>query len=80
MDDFSVTIVPEELEKSWLFINNEGVREFNVVAVDTTNKIITIKYGGAYSGTYDIVVKSQTNGNIFDDDIQLKVVFELIDF
>lgn len=30
----------------------------NVVAVDDTEKTIKIKYGGAYSGTYNIVVFS----------------------
>jgi hypothetical protein len=63
-DDFTVTIVPIELELSYLDVNNEGVREFNVVAVNTDTKTLTIKYGGAYSGTYDLVIKSATNGNI----------------
>ena len=36
----------------------------NVVAVDTTEKTLTVKYGGAYSGTYDMVIKSTINGNI----------------
>jgi hypothetical protein len=63
-EDFSVTLVPESLELTYLFINNEGVRELNVVAVDPVAKTITVKYGGAYSGTYDIVVKSHANGNV----------------
>ena len=63
-DDFMVTIVPESLEISHLFINNEGVRELNVVAVDIGAKTIIVKYGGAYSGTYDLVVKSVINGNV----------------
>ena len=63
-EDFSVTIIPAELELSHLSINNEGVRPLNVVAVDTTAKTITVKYGGAYSGTYDLLVKSELNGNI----------------
>ena len=63
-DDFTVTLVPEELELTYLFVNNDGVRELNVVAVDTVDKTITVKYGGAYSGTYDVVIKSTANGNI----------------
>lgn len=63
-EDFSVTIVPVSLELTYLTINNEGVRPFNVIAVDETAKTITVKYGGAYSGTYDLVIKSVTNGNI----------------
>ena len=63
-DDFTVTLVPESLELTYLFVNNAGVRELNVVAVDTAAKTITVKYGGAYSGTYDLVVKSVANGNV----------------
>ena len=79
-DDFTVTIVPESLELTYLTINNEGVRQLNVVAVDTTAKTITLKYGGAYSGTYDFVIKSATNGNVDTASFQLKVVFEITDF
>lgn len=79
-DDFTVTIVPVELELSWLNVNNEGIRELNVVAVDTSAMTITVKYGGAYSGTYDIVIKSVLNGNIDTENIQLKAVFETLDF
>ena len=63
-DDLKVTLVPESLELSHLNINNEGIRELNVVAVDTVAKTLTIKYGGAYSGTYDLVIKSTANGNV----------------
>jgi hypothetical protein len=59
-----VTIVPESLELTYLDVNNEGIRKLNVVAVDTVAKTITVKYGGAYSGTYDLVIKSIKNGNI----------------
>lgn len=31
-------------------------KPINVVAVDDSAKTITIKYGGAYSGTYDLNV------------------------
>ena len=51
-----------------------------MVAVDQTAKTITVKYGGAYSGTYDVIIKSQTNGYLYTGDFQLKVVFELTDF
>lgn len=77
VDDFSVTIVPVELEITYLTINNEGVRPFNVVAVDTEAKSVTVKYGGAYSGTYDLLVKSTINGNLDTTAAQLQVVFEI---
>jgi hypothetical protein len=79
-EDFTVTITPTELELSHLNINNQGIRELNVVAVDPTTKTITVKYGGAYSGTYDVIIKSLANGNLDTSDFQLKVVFELTDF
>jgi hypothetical protein len=79
-EDFTVTITPTELELSHLNINNQGIRELNVVAVDPTAKTITVKYGGAYSGTYDVIIKSLANGNLDTSDFQLKVVFELTDF
>lgn len=77
IEDFTVTLVPEELELSYLFVNNDGVRELNVVAVDTVALTITVKYGGAYSGLYDVVVKSITNGNVDTEAFQLKAVFEI---
>jgi hypothetical protein len=63
-DDFTVMLVPEELELTYLTVNNEGKRELNVVAVDPVDKTVTVKYGGAYSGTYDVVIKSKLNGNV----------------
>ena len=79
VDDFSVTMVPVELELTYLYVNNDGVRALKVVAVDTTAKTITIKYGGAFSGTYDLVIKSLAEGNLDTSAIQLKVIFELLD-
>ena len=79
VDDFTVTMVPVELELTYLYVNNEGVRALKVVAVDTDAKTITIKYGGAYSGTYDLVIKSATEGNLDTTAAQLQVVFELLD-
>ena len=79
-DDFTVMIIPVKLEKSKLTINNGGVRSLNVIAVDTSAKTITVKYGGAYSGTYDLLIKSKTNGNIDTSATPLKVVFEIKSF
>lgn len=49
------------------------------MGVDTVAKTITLKYGGAYSGTYDMVIKSAKNGNVDTASFQLKVVFEILD-
>ena len=72
-----MTLIPVSLEITHLTINNEGVRPLNVIAVDDTAKTITVKYGGAYSGTYDLLIKSQTNGNIDTSATPLTVVFEI---
>jgi hypothetical protein len=79
-DDFEVTIVPDALEITHLTINNDGIRKLNVIAVDTINKTLTVKYGGAYSGTYDVLIKSTSNGNVDTAAIQLEVLFEILDF
>jgi len=63
-EDFSVELLPVTLEKTHLTINNGGRRPLNVIGVDTTLKTVTVKYGGAYSGTYDWLIKSVKNGNI----------------
>lgn len=67
------------MEETKLEINNEGVRALNIIAVDTTAKTITVKYGGAYSGTYEVRIKSLTNGYIETSATPLQVVFEITD-
>ena len=79
-EDFSVILVPAALEMSYLTINNDGIRPLNVIAVDTTAKTITVKYGGAYSGTYGLLIKSKTNGNLDTNATQLDVIFEINSF
>lgn len=73
-------MVPESLEISHLTINNEGRRQLNVVAIDTVAKTLTLKYGGAYSGTYNLIIRSQTNDSLDTSTVQLTVVFEMTDF
>ena len=79
-EDFSVTLVPSYLELTYLTINNDGIRPLNVIAVNTAAKTITVKYGGAYSGNYGLVIKSILNGNIDTNATQLHVVFEITSF
>ena len=57
-EDFTVTLVPDELEITHLIVNNDGKKLLNVVAVDPVAKTITVKYGGAFSGTYNLLIKS----------------------
>ena len=49
---FTVAINPIELELSQLNIA-EGPRSLNVVSCDDATGCIEVKYGGAYSGTYE---------------------------
>ena len=63
-EDFTVWIVPDELEITHLIVNNDGKKQLNVVAIDATAKTITVKYGGAFSGTYNLLIKSEANGNL----------------
>lgn len=53
-------------------------RALNVVAADPVAKTITVKYGGAYSGTYDLVV-TNPSGNVFSD-VTFAATFEITDF
>ena len=79
-EDFSVIMVPEYLDLTYLTINNDGIRPLNVIAVDTVAKTITVKYGGAYSGNYGLVIKSIRNGAIDTNATQLNVTFEITSF
>lgn len=80
VDDFEVTLVPDSLEVTHLTVNNDGRRQLNVVAVDPIAKTLTVKYGGAYSGLYDVLIKSKVNGNVDTSAIQVTVIFEILDF
>ena len=44
-DTFTVTLVPSDGGKN---------RALNVIDIDPTDKRLTVKYGGAYSGMYDM--------------------------
>ena len=79
-EDFTVFIEPKELEPTQLVINNGGKRQLNVVAVDASLKTITLKYGGAYSGTYRLSIKSEANGSIDTHPLELLVVFQITGF
>ena len=79
-EDFTVFIEPIELETTQLVINNGGRRQLNVIAVDTSLKTITLKYGGAYSGTYSLSITSVANGMIDTHPLELLVVFQITSF
>jgi len=55
-DDFTVMLVPQDSSMS--------SRELNVYKADSGTNTLTVRYGGAYSGTYDVVVHSASFGSI----------------
>ena len=68
-DTFSVSLVPRDPDLTRP--NGDAERPLNVVKIDATNGApsITVKYGGAYSGVYDLEVHSDINGNIVTRDV-----------
>ena len=55
------------------------VRWLNVVSYDKVQKTITVKYGGAYSGDYKIILESELQG-AFRTTGNFEVKFEFTDF
>lgn len=57
-NDFADTLVVSDLSVSVIDTNTTRAnnKDVNVVAVDNTAKTISIKFGGAYSGTYKLSV------------------------
>jgi hypothetical protein len=75
---FNVSIKPVELELTQLTVN-EAPRKLNVVKCDEATGCLEVKYGGAYSGTYEWEIVSAAHGNIDTSAHPLKVVVEVID-
>jgi hypothetical protein len=55
------------------------VKACNVIDVDNDVKSITVRYGGAYGGMYDLEVISSTFGRILTDDITFEAVGTITD-
>jgi hypothetical protein len=55
-DDFSVFITDQD--------DSTNVKYINVVEADDTDKTLTLMFGGAYSGTYDVSVEHSSLGLI----------------
>lgn len=51
-----------------------------MIDVDNELKTITVRYGGAYSGVYDLSVQSDTYGEILTDGITFEAVGTITDF
>lgn len=63
-DNFNGILDKDDLDVVFTMQGNDtSTRRLNVVSVNNTANTITVKYGGAYSGYYDITVTSATYGN-----------------
>jgi len=60
-DDMEVFIVDS--------VNSSNIRAINVMYVDNTAKTLTCKFGGAYSGLYNIIVRSISLGRFDTGDV-----------
>jgi hypothetical protein len=78
---FAGTLDREDLE---IFIediaNPANVRQVNVISVDNTAKTILVKYGGAYTGEYKLIVRSISLGRFDTGDVTLYVQGKILDF
>jgi hypothetical protein len=62
-DDFSVTLISRD---------DGSTRPLNVVEIDSDNGTLDVKYGGAYSGMYDIQVSHSTEGSFLTSDVEFE--------
>jgi hypothetical protein len=70
-DTFNVTLVPSDGGKK---------RALNVIDIDPTDKRLTVKYGGAYSGVYSLEVTSAANGALTTDGVTFEAKIQVTDF
>ena len=71
-DEFTVTLVPRDADSR--------SRSLKVVARSSADNTIDVKYGGAYSGIYDLEVSSASEGNFMTDGIEFTAKIEVSDF
>ena len=77
LDTFTVGLAATDTDNARP--NGDLVRWLNVVDFDKTAKTITVKYGGAYTGKYKILLESQLQG-AFRTGGRYEVKFEFTDF
>jgi len=71
VDDLWVSLIQQE--------DPTIIKACNVIDVHNENKTITVRFGGAYSGIYDIEVYSDTYGQILTDGITFEAVGTVTD-
>jgi hypothetical protein len=83
-EDFSFNATLKELSSQvspyYRQNQNTRVRKLAVTAVDDAAKTVTVIFGGAYSGTYNIAVRHKDFGLIDTDDIILTVGSEVTSY
>lgn len=77
LDTFTVGLAPRDLDLARP--GGDLVRWLNVVDYDKVARTITVKYGGAYSGKYQIILESARQG-AFRTGRRYEVKFEVTDF
>ena len=79
-DEFTVSIIPRDPDLTRP--NGEAARPLNVIRYDNTvgQSSITVKYGGAYSGIYDLEVSSFLNGFLVTSDVQFEAKIAVTGF
>ena len=79
-DEFTVSIIPRDPDLTRP--NGEAARPLNVIRYDDTvgQSSITVKYGGAYSGIYDLEVSSFENGFLVTSDVQFEAKIAVTGF
>ena len=70
-EDFSVVLIPRDDSK---------VRPLNVVDINSDDGTLDVKYGGAYSGVYDIQVSHTTEGSFLTSGIEFEAKIQVESF
>ena len=82
-DNFAVSLYPQDPENTYGNVHIEVTRHerpLNVIKIDPSTRSITVKYGGAYSGVYDLIVSSALHGRIVTTQKTFTAKIELVDF
>ena len=82
-DTFTVSIYPVDPDNTVGNVHievTEHERFLNVIAQSEADRTVTVKFNGAYSGVYDLRVKSETNGYISTLGVPFTAKIEVADF
>ena len=71
-DDFTITLKPRD--------DGSKERPLKVVGRNAADNTLEVKYGGAYSGVYDLELSSASMGNFMTDQVEFTAKIEVADF